>query len=124
MYKCVFDKIRLAKSTGTITKVSLIQQRICLARKPFAICAPNIYHVGLFAEQGGQYQIFEHGPVQYDNMRSFDEKDTVLLGLPKIDKTIDQLQKYSDGLDDTYFLGIRDCRHYVEDMLDFMYDLS
>lgn len=122
LYKRVFDKIKVAKSTGTATKVSLLQQRICFARDALKICPP-LYHVGLYAEDQRAYQIFEHGPVAYDELRDFDEQNTILIHLPPIDKTIDQLQDHSKTLDTRYFVGLRDCRHYVEDMLVYMYDL-
>jgi len=123
LYKRVFDKIKLAKSTGTVTKVSLLQQRICFARGNTLKICPPLYHVGLYAEDLNAYQIFEHGPVAYDGLRDFDEQNTILIYLPPIDKTIDQLQIHSNTLDTRYFLGVRDCRHYVEDMLVYMYDL-
>ena len=122
LYKRVFDKIKMAKTTGCATKVTLLQQRICFARHTINFCPP-VYHVGLFVEDDKSFQIFEHGPVKYDKLRDFDEENTYLIDLPPIDKTISQLQWHSNTLDERYFIGLRDCRHYVEDMLVYMYDL-
>jgi hypothetical protein len=122
LYRRVFDKINVAKSTGNVTKVTLLQQQICFARNTLKICPP-LYHVGLYAEDQYAYQIFEHGPVQYDHLRDFDDQNTVLVELPPIDKSISDLQAHSKTLDERYFVGLRDCRHYVEDMLIYMYDI-
>jgi hypothetical protein len=122
LYRKVFDKVQLVKETGNVTRVSLLQQRICFARQSLNFCPP-LFHVGLYAQDANEFQIFEHGPVQYDHLRDFDDDNTTIIQLPAIDKSVWQLQMHAKTLDERYFIGLRDCRHYVEDMLDYMYDL-
>lgn len=98
-----------ARSTGTTSKVALIQQRI--NRTP-------LYHVGLYVEERGFAKIFEHGPVHYDRFR---EVDGVIVPLPHIKHSIRALEEFEATLPTEYIPGIRDCRHHVLDILQFIY---
>ena len=123
LYANVMKRVEMARQTGTNTRVSLIQQRICFPQR-LNICPP-LYHVGLMCVDvnSGYEQIFEHGPMEYDDSRDILESNTVILPLPSIEYTLADIQNYEETLTKTYFLGIRDCRHHTEDLLVFMYDL-
>lgn len=98
-----------ATTTGTTSRVTLIQQRI--ERTP-------VYHVGLVVEERGYSKIFEHGPVQYDRFRDL---DGILVPLPSIKHTIREIEDFESTLPREYILGIRDCRHHVLDLLRYVY---
>ena len=116
----VLKKIETARPTGTATKVSLLQQRVCLVK----VCPPMIYHVGLLACESGSERrlIFEHGPVAYDAAR--DLSDTVFIPLPPVDNTLEDIAAFERTLPKKYVLGARDCRHHVLDLLDYLYGVT
>lgn len=115
MYSKLYNAILESRQTGRVSKVTLIQQKI----RVFNVQPPHLYHVGLVLEDETDRRIFEHGPVQYDPLRSFD--DAVIVPLPSVSHTVEQVQAYQDSMPDTYIPGIRDCRHHVIDLLAFLY---
>jgi hypothetical protein len=120
LYSRVLHKIQGARPTGTATNVSLFQQRVCVP--VINVCAPRIYHVGLLAESESQKCIFEHGPVTYDISRTLLHKDdTIFIALPSVRHTLEELIEFEKTLPHKYVVGLRDCRHHVLDILDFLY---
>lgn len=117
LYSTVYEKVRLARSTGDATKLALIQQRVCMPTT--TVCSP-IYHVGLLGESGNRRRIFEHGPVKYNPLREING-DTIIIDLPAVKQTLDELEAIERTLPSIYFVGIRDCRHHVLDLLAIIY---
>lgn len=115
MYARIVRKIPSLKSTGTSTHIQLIRQRVCLG----PVCPP-IYHLGLIADNGSEWYIFEHGPVQYDRLRTLES--TTQIPLPTVWNSIDDIRAFETTLPRQYLVGIRDCRHHVLDLLDYLYD--
>ena len=121
LYSKVLDKIKTAQTTGTTTRITLIQQRICLAKVArVEVCPPRLYHVGLLAEDNEMRRIFEHGPVKYDHARDVFEDD-IIIPLPSVIQTVQDIEAFEKSLPSKYVIGIRDCRHHVLDLLHFLY---
>lgn len=118
LYSRVLAKIEKARPTGKTTSLALIQQRVCVLPK---VCPPHIYHVGLVAESSGRKHIFEHGPIEYDPLRALEFEDTVYVQLPSVINTIDDILTFELTLPTKYIIGMRDCRHHVIDLLDYLY---
>lgn len=118
LYSRVFRKVSLAKPTGTRTHLKLLQQRICIAG---GVCPPLLYHVALHGESDDAYRIFEHGPVRYDPYRTYDEFDTLVLDLPPVRNSLEDISAFEATLPSGYLIGVRDCRHHVLDLLDYLY---
>jgi len=116
LYSRVLRKIERAKPTGTVTRVTLLQQPVCLAR----VCPPMIYHVGILGFNGDERRIFEHGPVKYDMHRPMCD-NTVLIELPYVHNSLDDIAAFELTLPTTYVVGYRDCRHHVLDLLEYLY---
>jgi hypothetical protein len=129
MYSNIIKKARLAKSTGTSTCVQLVRQQICIGR----VCPP-VYHVALLAQQpGGVAHVFEHGPVTSAEVSAEGSAtstqpqfQTIVVPLPTVWNSIDDILAFEATLPRTYIVGFRDCRHHVLDLLDYLYygDLS
>jgi hypothetical protein len=116
LYSKVLRKLEVAQSTGTTTRVTLLQQPVCLAR----VCPPMVYHVGLIGDSGGTRRIFEHGPVKYDASREMCDR-TLVIPLPSVNNTLEDIIEFEKTLPARYVIGIRDCRHHVLDLLDYLY---
>lgn len=119
MYSNILKKARLAKSTGTSTCVQLVRQQICIGR----VCPP-VYHVALLAQQpGGVAHVFEHGPVTNgeDSVGKTPQFQTIVVPLPTVWNSIDDILAFEATLPRTYIVGFRDCRHHVLDLLDYLY---
>jgi hypothetical protein len=118
LYSKVLHKIERARQTGATTHMTLLQQPVCLVR----VCPPMIYHVGLIgvSSTDGERRIFEHGPVKYDLSREMCDK-TLMIPLPSVKNTLDEIAAFESLLPDQYLVGIRDCRHHVLDLLDYLY---
>lgn len=118
MYSKVLQRVQAARPTGTTTRVTLVQQRVCIAK----VCPPMIYHVGLLAEATDEdaKRLFEHGPITYDPFRSLAE-DTITVPLPPVKESIHDILAFEQTLSKTYVVGIRDCRHHVLDLLEYLY---
>lgn len=114
MYAKIVRKLHNVKSTGTSTHVQLIRQRVCLGR----VCPP-IYHVGLLVDSGTGRHIFEHGPIAYDQRRDIDF--SLVVPLPTVWNSIGDILDFEDTLPKHYIVGVRDCRHHVLDLLDYLY---
>jgi len=119
LYSRVLRKIESARQTGEKTRVTLVQQPVCLAR----VCPPMIYHVGLLGVTGNDRRLFEHGPVKYDGSREMCDK-TVLIPLPSVWNSLDEISEFESMLSSKYIVGIRDCRHHVLDLLGYLYDVK
>jgi hypothetical protein len=124
VYAQVFQKVNQAKETGITTKVSLLQQRICIQSHHFHFCPP-LYHVGLVCHDTTKdmYRIFEHGPIEYDRSRHYKTKDTIITPLPSVELSIEEIHAFEEELPQEYRLGHRDCRHHVIDLLSYIYDI-
>jgi hypothetical protein len=123
LYAKVFQKVKLARETGHVTKVSLLQQRICIDYAHNLKICPPLYHVGLVCEDDVTHRIFEHGPIEYDRTRAYDNSHTIVTPLPSIHQSIADLHAFEKQLPREYRLGSRDCRHHVIDLLSYMYDI-
>lgn len=117
LYSKVLRKIEGARQTGSMTRVTLLQQPVCVAR----VCPPMVYHVGLIGITGDDRRLFEHGPVKYDASRTMCDR-TLLIPLPSVWNTLDDISDFEASLSTQYIPGIRDCRHHVLDLLDYLYD--
>lgn len=84
------------------------------------MCPPLIYHVAIHAQEDIKHKIFEHGPVEYDRFRGFDG-DTFVVDLPSVHNSLDDISAFELTLADAYIVGVRDCRHHVLDLLDYLY---
>ena len=115
----ILQRIETARATGTSTHVQLIRQQICIGR----VCPRQVYHVGLLVHTGANRRIFEHGPVQYDHRRSL-EDGTITVPLPTVWNSIDDIAEFESTLPKQYLIGVRDCRHHVLDLLDYLYEDS
>jgi len=116
LYGKVYKKIHsIPKATGNVSKVALIQQRIHVFN-----VQPPLYHVGLVIIEKDLSYISEHGPIRYDPYRSWDH-NSVTIELPGVHNTIRDVQEFEAGLPLNYIVGIRDCRHHVLDVLDYLY---
>lgn len=115
LYGKVYQRVGTARQTGNVSRVVLIQQRIAVMR-----FEPPLYHVGLVVMERDDSYIFEHGPVKYDPYREWSE--SIAIPLPSVHQTIRDIQHYESTLPEKYIVGIRDCRHHVIDLLDFLYD--
>jgi hypothetical protein len=115
-YSRIYNTILKARQTGTTSQVSLIQQQIKILN-----FKPNIYHVGLVIEdtETKNKRIFEHGPIAYDPHREF--TDAVVVPLPSVCLTLEDIAEYHQTLPETYIIGVRDCRHHVVDLLTYLY---
>ena len=118
LYSKVLKKIHTARSTGDVTSVALIQQRICLVK----VCPPMMYHVGILAVSEGGQRIFEHGPVAFDSARDLVKENTIFIPLPSVANSLEDLEQFQATLPKKYVMGVRDCRHHVVDILDYLYD--
>jgi hypothetical protein len=116
LYSRVLRKIESARQTGSTTKITLLQQPVCVAR----VCPPMVYHVGLIGITGDDRRIFEHGPIKYDQTRPMCDR-TLLIPLPSVRNTLDDISAFEAMLSPQYIVGIRDCRHHVLDLLDYLY---
>jgi hypothetical protein len=76
--------------------------------------------VGLLGCDDTHRRIFEHGPVKYDVHRSMCDK-TLLIELPYVHNSIEDIVAFESMLPTTYLLGYRDCRHHVLDLLEYLY---
>lgn len=114
--KFLYDKVkRINKSCKSVgkTKVKMSERKIY---------EPNIYHVYLEFENNnetllseiGKYTIFqvEHG-------------ETKQYRLPNIIQSLDELREI-ENIHNTspYILGINDCRHFCDRMLDSLYNFN
>lgn len=119
LYSKVLRQVQGAKQTGSATHVMLVQQRVCLVRQ--RVCPPLIYHVGLVvADRNGRHHLLEHGPVKYDPLRPLES--CYAAALPSVRNSIDEIIEFERSLPTEYILGIRDCRHHVLDILEYLYD--
>lgn len=109
LYGGIYEVVRTSRSTGTTSRVTLLQQRIN---------STPLFHVGLYVEERGFSKIFEHGPIQYDRFR---EVDGISVPLPHVKHSIRQLEEFEASLPKEYLIGVRDCRHHVLDLLTFLY---
>jgi hypothetical protein len=116
MYKHILTKIRAARPTGTTSRVELLGQRICLG----PVC-PRVYHVGIRVHERDVHRIFEHGPIAYDPTREIDPATNIIIPLPSVERSIEDIMSFESTLPSTYLVGIRDCRHHVLDLLDYLY---
>ena len=121
LYSKIYRKVREARPTGTKTGVALFQQRVCVV-----VCPPGIYHVGLIVrdERGGvrHERILEHGPVVYDDATfSRRESASVFVPLPDVGDSIEDILEFERRLPKNYVIGVRDCRHHVLDLLEYLY---
>ena len=115
LYGKVYRKVgSISKPTGNVSRVLLIQQRIDVLRMP----AP-LYHVGLVVAQKDEHYIFEHGPIRYDPRREWE--GSLVIPLPGVHNTIRDIQEFEHTLPDKYIVGLRDCRHHVLDLLEYLY---
>lgn len=118
LYSKVLRRVQNAKETGSATRVLLLQQRVCLLQQ--RVCPPLIYHVGvLVANEDGRRHLLEHGPVKYDPTRSLESCYAV--ALPSVHNTVDDIMEFERSLPTEYVIGIRDCRHHVLDVLEYLY---
>ena len=89
------------------------------------MCPPGAYHVGLLARSArGDTRVLEHGPVKYDAAR-FETHiidPTIFVPLPSVRNTLDEIVEFEASLPTKYIIGIRDCRHHVLDLLNYLYD--
>jgi hypothetical protein len=116
LYGKVYKKIGcIPKATGNVSKVALIQQRIDVMN-----IQPPLFHVGLVIIEKETWYISEHGPIRYDPYRSF-KHNSVTIELPSVHNTIADVQEFELLLPTKYIMGIRDCRHHVLDVLDYLY---
>jgi len=116
VYGKVYKKIQtIPKATGNVSKVLLIQQRIDV----FNI-QPPLYHVGLVIMEKDLSYIAEHGPIRYDPYRAWDH-NSVTVTLPSVHNTIADVCAFETTLPKQYLVGVRDCRHHVLDLLDYLY---
>jgi len=123
LYSKVLHKIQSARETGQTTRLTLIQQKVCLATVGrLQVCPPMLYHVGLLAETEDRQRIFEHGPVQYDQTRGFDDEKTLRIPLPSVHNALEDILAFEETLPTKYLIGVRDCRHHVLDLLGYLYD--
>lgn len=115
-YTSIYNTILKTKQTGTVSRVALIQQQIRIFN-----FQPNFYHVGLVIEdaQTQKKRIFEHGPIAYDPHREY--PDAIIVPLPSVELSIDDISAYHRSLPETYIIGVRDCRHHVIDLLTYLY---
>ena len=132
LYARVLKAVETARQTGETTSVVLVQQKICVrpgrpGRGP-VVCPPGMYHVGLLArsDQGAtRTRVLEHGPVKYDASRfELDQitDPTIFVPLPSVHNTLDDIAAFEASLPTKYIIGIRDCRHHVLDLLNYLYD--
>ena len=117
LYSKVLRRVQGARCTGHATSITLIQQPVCFVKN---VCPPMVYHVALLGEAEGDRRIFEHGPVRYDVARAVGDSD-VLVALPSVRRTLDDIAAFEATLPTQYVIGVRDCRHHVLDLLDFLY---
>lgn len=117
LYSRVLRKIESARQTGSMTKITLLQQPVCVAR----VCPPMVYHVGLIGITGNDRRLFEHGPVKYDGSREMCDR-TLLIPLPSVWNTLDDISEFEATLSPQYLVGIRDCRHHVLELMKYLYD--
>lgn len=116
LYSRVLRKIECARQTGVTTRVTLLQQPVCLVK----VCPPMVYHVGLIGIAGDDRRIFEHGPIKYDQSRVMCDR-TLLVPLPSVRNTLEDIIAFESTLSPQYMVGIRDCRHHVLDLLEYLY---
>ena len=117
LYSKIYRKIQSARPMGTKTNVTLFQQKLCMA----SLCPPGIYHVGLLGASLEQERIFEHGPVTLQARPHFVKNDTIFVPLPSVDRSLDDILEFQESLPKKYVVGIRDCRHHVLDLLEYLY---
>ena len=131
LYARVLKAVENARQTGETTSVVLVQQKICVraggratGRGP-VMCPPGVYHVGILARSGDAKRVFEHGPVKYDASRFEQqamEDPTLFIPLPSVENSLEDLAAFESSLPTKYIIGIRDCRHHVLDLLNYLYD--
>lgn len=71
--------------------------------------------------------VAEHAPSWATIMEQnslFDWKDELSIQLPNIPYGFTEIIQHDKDLSPVYLLGIRDCRHHVQDMLHFCYPLT
>lgn len=119
MYKNILQVAKSARSTGSVSKVQILGQRICLG----PVC-PRVYHVGLVVCEADQCTIFEHGPIQSDPSRAIDLTTSIIVPLPSVKNTLQDVRTFEKTLPTKYIVGIRDCRHHVLDLLEYLYGVS
>ena len=115
LYGQVYQRVGTARQTGE----RLSRRPDPTTDRGDADRAP-LYHVGLVVMERDDSYIFEHGPVKYDPYREWSE--SIVIPLPSVRQSIRDIQHYESTLPQKYIVGIRDCRHHVIDLLDFLYD--
>jgi hypothetical protein len=91
------------------------------------MCPPGVYHVALLARSDARgatrTRVLEHGPVKYDASRFELElvDPAIFIPLPSVHNTIDDIIEFEASLPTKYIIGIRDCRHHVLDLLNYLY---
>jgi hypothetical protein len=133
----IFARVRAARSTGDVTSLMLLRQRVCVSN---GVCVPGIHHVGLLAVSEYETRIFEHGPVRsctvdtnptaatlYDAGASLYDAGASLydagayVPLPSVHNSIADIAAFERTLPRHYVLGVRDCRHHALDLLTYLY---
>ena len=122
----IFARVRAARSTGDVTSLMLLRQRVCVSH---GVCVPGIHHVGLLAVSENETRVFEHGPV-----RSFTNPTAastlydaplydapLYVPLPSVYNSLADIAAFERTLPRHYVLGVRDCRHHALDLLTYLY---
>jgi len=129
----IFARVRAARSTGDVTSLMLLRQRVCVSN---GVCVPGIHHVGLLAVSENETRVFEHGPVRsftvdtpnptaatlYDaGAPLYDAGAPLYVPLPSVHNSIADIAAFERTLPRHYVLGVRDCRHHALDLLMYVY---
>ena len=113
---------RTVRVAAPATDLFLVQQQLLVARSKVPL-----YHVALLGEdrRSGARRVFEHGPIRTNrcDARECRLSDAVLMPLPPVGVTIDDILAFEDTLPKRYIPGVRDCRHHVRDLMAWCYDI-
>lgn len=114
--KFLYDKINCIKHT----RKPVGTMRVALVEK--MIAPPNIYHVSLEFKTLRQTYVTEIGK---DFQLTIDSSKTNTYHLPRIDKSLKDIQVYENIYrEEGYLLGFNDCRHYCNKMLNSIYEVD
>ncbi len=97
--------------------------RVYLIRQPTRL--PAIDHVALLfdAPRGARrdVHIADHGPSTGNLINDIWVSRLTVTGLPPVARTIDEVREFESRLPTEYVPLVRDCRHHVLDVLDWLY---